>query len=263
MFKLVQTKYPSLLQQDLYSRLFKKSGKSALKPIVLLPTKTHCYGKNIKMDNRPSFPLVYTMQGTYVGALFHGQCETCKVKYFPNYKITSSDCRIYNDVPDVNAYFQVSSRTVVETQLLKDITSNVWVCGATFQSRAKVYNLNFKEKDSLRLSELQEFARRNDEEWQLNEQRVNDAWFLWTVVKYYKSKGKLADTDIKCEYSVNGKHFNTEQLCKAMWDDICVSKNKWVTHACKTPGCSEGYVTVDGNEYLKGSKCALPMEKVK
>ena len=86
------------------------------------------------------------------------------MKYFPNYKITSSDCRIYNDVPDGNAYFQVSSRTVFETQLLKDITSNVWVCGATFQSRAKVYNLNFKEKGSLRLSELQEFARTNDEE---------------------------------------------------------------------------------------------------
>ena len=44
---------------------------------------------------------------------------------------------------------------------------------------------------------------------------------------------------------------------------ICASDNNRVTHKCKTPGCSEGYITVDGNEYLKRSKCALPMEKVK
>ena len=88
-FKLVQAKYPSLFQRDLNSRLFKNSGKSAFKPIMLLPFKTQCCGKNIKMDNRPSFPLVYTMNGTYVGALFHGQCDKCHTKYFPNYKIQS------------------------------------------------------------------------------------------------------------------------------------------------------------------------------
>lgn len=157
----------------------------------------------------------------------------------------------------------MSSKTVFETYLLKDISNNIWVTGATFQSRAKVYNLNFKEKDSLRLAQLQEFARTSNEEWELNEQRVNDAWFLWTVVNYYISKGKLAETDIKCEYLDSGKRLNTEELCKTMWQDICATKNKWVSHACKTPGCSEGYVTIDGNEYLKRSKCALPMEKVK
>ena len=75
----------------------------------------------------------------------------------------------------------------------KDISNDIWVSGATFQSRAKVYNLNFKIKDRKRLSELQEFARTNDEEWELNEQQVNDAWFLWIVVKinYNNSKGQI------------------------------------------------------------------------
>ena len=35
-----------------------------------------------------------------------------------------------------NRYFQVSSKTVFETQLLQDISSNIWVSKATFQSRA-------------------------------------------------------------------------------------------------------------------------------
>lgn len=260
---MVHTKYPLLLKCDLYSRLFKKSGKSAFKPIILLPTKLQCCEKKIKMDSRPSFPVVYTMQGTYVGALFHGQCENCKIRYFPNDKITTKDCRIFNDVQvERNEYFQVTSKTVSYSTAERHCLC-CWVSGATFQSHAKVYNLNFKTSVSLRLSELQEFARTNDEEWELNEQPVNDAFFLLIVVNYFSNNGKLADTDMKCEYSDNGKHLNTQDLCKFMWEDICVSKNEWITHACKTPGCSQGDVTVDGNEYLKKSKCALPMEKVK
>ena len=81
--------------------------------------------------------------------------------------MTTGDCRIYNDVHvERNDYFQVTSKTVFHTQLLTDIAYNVWVSGATFQSRAKVYNLNFKESDSLRLSGLRKFALTNNEEWE-------------------------------------------------------------------------------------------------
>ena len=116
-------------------------------------------------------------------------------------------------------------------------------------------------KDRERLSELQEFGLTNDEEWELNEQRVNDAWFLWIVVNYYHSKYKLVETDMKCEYSYSGRHLNSKELCRVVWEDICSPDNKWVTHTCKTPACSEGYVTVDGNEHLKRSKRALPMDR--
>ena len=64
----------------------------------------------------------------------------------------------------------MSSKTVFERQLLEDISNNIWVSGATFQSRARVYNLNFTMKDRERSSEIQEFACTNDEEWKLNEQ---------------------------------------------------------------------------------------------
>ena len=60
-FKVLKEKYPSLLQQDFNSHLFKQSGRSVFKPVILLPAKTYCCDKNIKIDNRPSFPLVYTM----------------------------------------------------------------------------------------------------------------------------------------------------------------------------------------------------------
>ena len=65
------------------------------------------------MDNRSSFPLVYTMNGTYVGALFHGQCDKCNTKYFTNYKIQSAGQRIFIDVQqEGSGYFQVLSDCV-------------------------------------------------------------------------------------------------------------------------------------------------------
>ena len=68
------------------------------------------------------------------------------MKYFPNY---NEGCKIFEDDNHARSrYFQVTSKMVFETQLLQDISSNVWVSGATFQSRAKVYNLNFEAKDS-------------------------------------------------------------------------------------------------------------------
>ena len=69
-------------------------------------------------------------------------------------------------------YFQITSRTVFEKQLLQDISNNIWVNGATFQSRAKAYNVNFAEQNSKRFADVKEFARTKDGEWLLNEDRV-------------------------------------------------------------------------------------------
>ena len=160
-------------------------------------------------------------------------------------------------------YFQITSRTVFEKQLLQDISNNIWVNGATFQSRAKVYNVNFAEQNSKRFADVKEFARTKDGEWLLNEDRVKDAWFMWIVVNYYHEKGELERTHLDVNYDERSKHLNTEELCEMVWKDICSSPKKWVRHKCRTTGCAEGYVTVDGNEYLKRAKCSLPKEKMK
>ena len=51
-------------------------------------------------------------------------------------------------------------------------------------------------------------------------------------------------------------------MCE-VWTDITSSPNKWIQHACNMPGCKEGYVTIDGNETLKRSICAIPIQKRK
>ena len=62
-----------------------------------------------------------------------------------------------------------------------------------------MYNLNFKEKDEVRLAEL-DFCRTTYNDWALNEQRVNDARFLWIVVNYYSEKWKISRD--RCQGSV-------------------------------------------------------------
>lgn len=135
--------------------------------------------------------------------------------------------------------------------------------GCTFQSRAKVYNANFVQKNNQRLTDMKEFARTKDVEWLLNEDRVNDAWFMWIVVNYFHEKGQLERTHLDVKYDQKSKYLNTEELCELVWKDICCSPKKWAKHECKTTGCAEGYDSVDGNEYLKRAKCALPKEKVR
>ena len=70
------------------------------------------------MDSRPSFPLLYAVNGTYVGALFHGQCYSCK---------TQNIAKQYRSV-------------------------------AALQSRAKVHNLKFEASDQIRLAQLDEYC---------------------------------------------------------------------------------------------------------
>ena len=262
-YRLISNKYPSLLHVNIAEALFKRSGKTAFKPIVLIPCRTECCGSKIKVDNRPSFPLVYTTKGTYVAALFHGQCAKCKTTWYPSYKITSDNRRIFTDLTgtDDEGYLQITCQTVFEKKLLNDVSTNLWVSGTTFNSRAKVYNVNFRETDEKRLCEMMEFTRTSEGEWHLNEQRIADAWFIWIIIKYYSQIQKLEEISFKISFV--SKRLDIEHICELMWKEICSRPNKWVQHSCKTPGCSEGYITVDGNEYLKRSKCALPATKVK
>lgn len=71
-----------------------------------------------------------------------------------------------------------------------------------------------------RLSQLEEFARKNEGGWRLNEERVNDAWFVWIIVNYYQGKNSLQEVEINVKYNEKSRHMNTETLCESVWKDI-------------------------------------------
>ena len=133
------------------------SDKTGLKHLVLLSPVKECCKSPTTIRNRPSFPLVYTMQGTLVAAMYTAECKHCSRKYHLSYYQEASDDsqskQVFYDPGGVK-YFQITSWTVFEFALLDDITNNISVNATSFESRATVYNENFQKIDQERLTHL-------------------------------------------------------------------------------------------------------------
>ena len=64
-------------------QIYYKGGEMpSLKPLVLMPSVLECCSTRIRVDTTPSFPLVYTVNGTMVAAMFHGQCKKCDNRFY-------------------------------------------------------------------------------------------------------------------------------------------------------------------------------------
>ena len=245
--------------------IYSKDGFSSLKPLILMPLVMECCSTRTRVDPRPSFPLVYTLDGTLVAAMFHGQCKRCDNRYYYSYMETKSKdgsiLRYYNDPKNDQEYFQYSSSTVLQKKLLLDITHNVVFSAATFESRAQVYFANNQQTDRTRLQYLEKFKASKIREWSPSAKRLEDCWFTWCIILTYAELGKLQTVNLFVEYTPSGKRKNLESVCEELWEVITTQRNKWVMHKCGTKGCAEGYVTVDGNEKLRRPICAVPHSK--
>ena len=239
-------------------------GGSLCSRIILVPPIEKCCGTRLQMDPRFSSPMVYTCNGTLVGAMFHGQCKACKRRYYYSFsEVFNGDgevTRTYYKIRNEEQYFQSSSVTVFEKKLLIDITNNIVFSAATFESRSEVYDSNVKmtssrQYDSTHHSVISDRIP--------TRRRIEDGWFLWAIVNTYDKLEMLEKTNLYAAYTEGGKRRDVESLCKSLWEEICSLRNKWVMHKCKVKGCAEGYVTVDGNEKLRRPMCAAPRSKIR
>lgn len=225
--------------RDLLSTHFEKT---AIKPIIMVPSIDRCCGELITIRNRPSFPLVYTTHGTSIAALFTGECRKgCGKKFnYSFYRSSSNKTFFFNHVG--KEYFHITSQTVFSIDLLEDITNNISLSATSFQSRAEVYNENFRELDAKNLKSFSDFGRsRRDCEhpWKLTEKRVEDAWFVYTLVSYFADKEMLDCIDFNTTTSPS-QRIDVDFLCGKAWDIITETTNPWIYHKCKMKGCTEG-----------------------
>ena len=212
-----------------------------------MPPILECCGHPVTVRNRPSFPLVYTTRGTFVGAAFSAECRSpsCGRRYFPSHyevpQIGIADCdelqyqQFFYDPESNGPYFQTTSQTVFEISLLRDITSNITISGTSFESRAVVYNENFRHVDIKRLDHLHTFGRNSKDKehpWKLTEKRVEDAWFLWTLVQFFKEKGLLNVQDFATASNASQRK-DLDTLCEDAWNHICSATNPWIHHKCE------------------------------
>lgn len=119
---LLHQDYPALLKYTdamVTEPLFCHPEQDAFKPLVLLPHVDSCCEMPVMVRNRPSFPLVYTTQGTLVAACFHSECRSPKFRrkyYLSHYEVpTQSEghtAQYYYNPTDCNKqYFQVWSHS--------------------------------------------------------------------------------------------------------------------------------------------------------
>lgn len=115
---LLHEHYPALLKYNntlVTEPLFAHPQRDAFKPLVLIPPVESCCGLPVVVRNRPSFPLVYTTQGTLVAACFSSQCrsETCGRKYYLSHYESHTDGHrnqfYYPPTNDEQQYFQVKN----------------------------------------------------------------------------------------------------------------------------------------------------------
>ena len=122
--------------------------------------------------------------------------------------------------------FQITSQTVFEVALL-DITNNISVSATSFESRATVYNENFQKIDQERLTHLAEFGRSGSDKehpWKLTEKCIEDAWFVYILVDFYKSRGVLSSTNFASDKTVSQK-LDVDAMCEMAWEKITSATN--------------------------------------
>ncbi len=232
----------SLSKDSLERRMCCYPEKNVLKPLVLFPPVKECCGSQTHIRNRPCFPLVYTSNGTYVAAMYNSKCRHCTKKFHVSFYEDGDQTFFYD--PNDGRFFQVTSQTVFEVALLDNITNNVCISATSFESRAEVYNENFRRVDSDLLGKLECYGRTfsdQDHPWKLNEKRVEDAWFLFALVSFYKRKGSLQTIDFTT-VKAPSQRVDVDDLCKSAWIEITSSPSPWIHHRCKKVGCAEGKV---------------------
>ena len=184
---------------------------------------------------------MYTTKGTLIAA-FAGNCTHCHITYHSSYYETNDGQQHFHSIDDKHIYFQTSSQTVFEIELLKQLTAQLTFSACSFESQAEVYNSVHGVNDQhwlaafathFRRSNIRGYAHGND--WQLNVTRLEDGWFLYRLVQEFAGFGILEEVNFGYYTSVNRR--NVELLCQRAMMHISISPPKWVQHCCNVPGC--------------------------
>ena len=94
----------------------------------------------------------------------------------------------------------------------------------------------------------------------LNEQRLETAWFLFSLIQFFRDINILNTIDFSPDRTSFRR--NIEEACMIAMDHLFTQESEWINHICKKPGCAEGFICIDGNQKLKRRICAAPKNKI-
>ena len=219
---------------DFLGPFFRGSDTKGFMPVILLPPVSQCCGNHLLIRNRPSHARVYTTHGTDIAAVFTGECKSpsCRKRYHYSYIEDSSSGeteRYYYSLMELKqSYFQVTSKTVFSIDYLEDVSLNLEISWASFESRAKIYNEKFSLVDRRKLASVAQHLRMSNEAgdqepWLLYDQRLVEGWFVWKVVSYFDSSRCLSSTGFSSFFSTSHR-IDLEEKCSMAWQHILSSQ---------------------------------------
>ena len=102
---------------------------------------------------------------------------------------------------------------------------------------------NFRDSDSSRLKHLRDYGHSVsdvDHPWKLTEKRVEDAWYLYTLVCFFRDRDQLDSISFATGTSPSQRK-ELDIPCGKAWEILSQSTSPWIHHKCHFFfGCSEG-----------------------
>ena len=219
-----------------FNNIFLNNDKNCHKPIIMCPPVDNCLlcKKTLRKRESMSFPIVYSEEGVTVAVSVHSRCDPCAVTFHYSYyekgaKESSQEDRkrlyYYSDALE-KKYFQVTCKTAFSIKYLEHVHNQISLGAMSFESSAQVYNATYL-KDNEMLQNIVNFSRDGIQKWDLHEQRLEEAWFLFNLVSFFASPG--VDTEIAVgviSADDNGRRRCVEDMCKEAYEVISTMKPK-------------------------------------
>lgn len=215
-FKIIQCDYLHLLKTSEEYEIFNGvhgNRKDGFKRLVLRAPITICIFCQCKLSTiaTPSFPYVFTENGTYVAANYTSECRNCinKPRYNVSFYTTTENERqtrsYYED--NVQPYYLSTSQSCFSVAYLNYCSKQIQVMGASFESLAEVYNSYNCASDNIRLHQLTSFPRVNLQKINciLNPHRLEEAWFVYRISTVLRKEIPVCKMDSGL--------INVEKLC--------------------------------------------------
>lgn len=217
--------------EDCEKIFFKKNGQpNGHKPVVLVSDVDTCLKcKTVtKFDYRPSFPIIYTAEGPTVAASYHSRCNSCRMSFHYSYYVcdSSGSTKTYPTNFRKNEYLQLSSHTFFSLSYMKRCHYEICIGGISFESCATIYNATHSDAVE-HCNSVYSTLGRQHAGFQLNEQRVEEAWFLYQLLSTSKDMGW---SKLLVSWDDVGNRLDMEKCCRDVNQDIFRTQSKVIYH---------------------------------
>ena len=181
--------------------------------------------------------VLYTGSGGRYAEVYHKHCTQCLATVYPcytDYKIGDTNHRKYLKFKSIK-YFSITSETYFDSDLLNEVSEDLFTCSCRFTSVVEKYNRLHKSI-------------------KLDKKRLLPAWSVFAISK------RLSEVEFPVVRDKN-RNLNIEEVLGFLYLKLReFVDSRWIDHLCKV--CSNRCVVMDGAAKIYRTVCSAKPEKV-